>query len=77
MSRSQLFTRHYQYDFVLLRGLLESAGSRDVRRCAYQQGCTPDLVCLDRMPEESLFVEARRSACTWRLWLVIEQDSSS
>jgi SAM-dependent methyltransferase len=61
--RSQLFTRHYQYDFVLLRGLLESAGFREVRRCAYQQGRTPDLVCLDRMPEESLFVEARRSAC--------------
>ena len=62
--RSELFSRRYQYDFLLLRDLLESAGFRDVRRCAYQKGRTPDIDCLDRMPEESLFVEARRSACS-------------
>jgi SAM-dependent methyltransferase len=62
--RSELFSRRYQYDFLLLRGLLESTGFRDVRRCAYQKGRTPDLDCLDRMPEESLFVEARRPACS-------------
>ena len=62
--RSELFSRRYQYDFLLLRDLLESTGFRDVRRCAYQKGRTPDLGCLDRMPEESLFVEARRGACS-------------
>jgi hypothetical protein len=58
--RSELFSRHYQYDFVLLRGLLESAGFREVLRCLYRQGRTPDLLSLDRMSEKSLFVEARR-----------------
>jgi SAM-dependent methyltransferase len=62
--RSELFSRRYQYDFLLLRDLLESTGFRDVRRCAYQKGRTPDLGCLDRMPEESLFVEARRPPCS-------------
>jgi SAM-dependent methyltransferase len=62
--RSELFSRRYQYDFLLLRELLESTGFRDIRRCAYQKGRTPDLGCLDRMPEESLFVEARRPPCS-------------
>jgi SAM-dependent methyltransferase len=62
--RSELFSRRYQYDFLLLRDLLESMGFRDVRRCSYQKGRTPDLGCLDRMPEESLFIEARRPACS-------------
>ena len=62
--RSELFSCRYQYDFLLLRDLLESTGFRDVGRCAYQEGRTPDLGCLDRMPEESLFVEARRPACS-------------
>src|SRR5215472_3122285 len=61
--RSELFSRRYQYDFFLLRDLLESTGFRDVRRCAYQKGRTPDLGCLDRMPEESLFAEAQRPTC--------------
>jgi hypothetical protein len=49
---------------MLLRDLLVSTGFHDVRRCAYREGRTPDLGCLDRMPEESLFVEARRPACS-------------
>jgi predicted SAM-dependent methyltransferase len=49
--------------FFYNRDLLGSAGLRDVRRCAYQKGSTPDLSCLDRMPEESLFVEAGQAAC--------------
>jgi hypothetical protein len=60
-TRGELLSRHYQYDFVLLRGLLESAGFREVLRCLYQQERTSDLLSLDRMPEKSLFVEAGRS----------------
>jgi SAM-dependent methyltransferase len=56
--RGQLSTRHYQYDFVLLRDLLASVGFRDVRRCAFRVGQVPDLDALDRMPSESLYVEA-------------------
>jgi predicted SAM-dependent methyltransferase len=58
--RSDLFTRRYQYDFTLLKALLASAGFREVHRCAYRQGATPDLDVLDRLPEESLYVEAQR-----------------
>lgn len=60
--RSELFCRRYQYDVLLPHDLLESAGFRDACRRAYQKGRTPDLCCLDRMPEESRFVEAGRPA---------------
>ncbi len=63
-ARSELSTRHYQYDFVLLRGLLESAGFGKVRRCRRGQGDTPDLDKLDRLSEETLFVEAEKPAET-------------
>lgn len=56
--RSVMSTRHYQYDFALLKRLLNDAGFEDVRRCEYRQGVTPDLELLDRLPQESLYVEA-------------------
>lgn len=61
-SRSELSTRHYQYDFVLLSKLLESAGFTNVRRCECKQGVTPDIDKLDRLAHESLFVEAEKPA---------------
>ena len=61
-SRSELSTRHYQYDFVLLSKLLESAGFDAVRRCDYRLGRTPDLDQLDRLSHETLFVEADKPA---------------
>jgi SAM-dependent methyltransferase len=41
--RSELFSRRYQYEFLLLRDVLEVTGFRDVRRCAHQEGCAPGL----------------------------------
>lgn len=58
--RGDLFTRRYQYDYSLLSALLGAAGFVDIRRCSFREGKTPDLERLDRLPEQSLFVEARR-----------------
>ena len=60
--RSELSTRHYQYDFTLLANLVERAGFEHVRRCDYRMGKTPDLDKLDRLPAETLFVEAEKTA---------------
>jgi SAM-dependent methyltransferase len=57
---SDLSKRHYQYDFVLLREMLVAAGFRNVRRCEFRVGGVPDIALLDRMPEESLYVEAEK-----------------
>ena len=53
------FARHkYMYDFEMLKAELEAAGFRDVTRCGYRAGRTPDLAVLDNRPDETLFVEA-------------------
>ncbi|MBU1645430.1 MAG: methyltransferase domain-containing protein [Gammaproteobacteria bacterium] len=55
------YARHkYMYDFAMLKALLESIGFREVVRCGYREGLTPDLEILDNRPEETLFVEARK-----------------
>jgi predicted SAM-dependent methyltransferase len=50
----------FTYDFIA--ELLERAGFREVRRCAYRETASrfPAIVELDNRPEESLFVEARK-----------------
>jgi predicted SAM-dependent methyltransferase len=58
--RSNLSTRCYQYDFVLLKDLMEEAGVRNVKRCKSGEGAVPDLDRLDRMLQETLFVEGQR-----------------
>ena len=58
--RSKLSRRCYQYDFVLLKGLLEEAGVRNVRRCKFREGTVPDLDRLDRLSWETLYVEGER-----------------
>ena len=58
--RSNLSRRCYQYDFVLLKRLMEEAGVRNVRRCKFREGRVPDLDQLDRLPHETLFVEGER-----------------
>jgi predicted SAM-dependent methyltransferase len=58
--RNQLSRRQYQYDFELLREMLAIAGYSGIRRCAFQQGRTPDLEQLDNRPDETLFVEAEK-----------------
>lgn len=58
---SSYLARHkYMYDFELLKAALERAGFKEIRRCAYQDGATPDVDILDNRPEETLFVEAVR-----------------
>jgi SAM-dependent methyltransferase len=60
-NREGYLARHqYMYDFDLMKNLLEGAGFRDVRRCAFRQGETPNIDILDNRPEETLFVEARK-----------------
>ena len=58
--RSNLSRRCYQYDFVLLKSLMDEAGVRNVRRCKFREGRVPDLDRLDRMFRETLFVEGER-----------------
>ncbi len=58
--RSNLSRRYYQYDFTLLKVLMEEAGARNVRRCKFREGRVPDLEQLDRLSEETLFVEGER-----------------
>lgn len=61
-SRAGVFDRHqYMYDFELLRGLLLAAGFGEVARRAFREGVVSDLETLDNRPEETLFVEARKS----------------
>lgn len=59
-ARSNLSRRCYQYDFVLLKGLMEEAGVRNVRRCKFREGRVPDLDRLDRLSHETLYVEGER-----------------
>ena len=55
------FSRHkYMYDFELLKTNLEEVGFKNVIRCTYQKGMTPDLDVLDNRPEDSLYIEALR-----------------
>lgn len=55
------YARHkYMYDFAMLDDALTRAGFRDIRRCEFRKGHTPDLAGLDNRPDESLFVEATR-----------------
>ena len=58
--RSNLSRRCYQYDFTLLKNLMDEAGLRNVRRCKFHEGKVPDLDQLDRLVDESLFVEGDR-----------------
>jgi SAM-dependent methyltransferase len=58
--RSNLSRRCYQYDFTLLKDLMNEAGVRNVRRCKFREGAVPDLDHLDRLSHETLFVEGER-----------------
>jgi len=58
-SPADEYTYHrYLYDAELLKEALEAAGFRDVQKCSYQKGQTPDIQKLDRLPEETLYMEA-------------------
>jgi len=55
------YARHkYMYDYEMISELLRNAGFKNIKRCKYQQGDTPDISILDNRPDESLFVEATR-----------------
>jgi predicted SAM-dependent methyltransferase len=57
---SSLARHKYMYDFELLARALADAGFRNIVRCAYREGRTPDLALLDNRPEETLYVEAEK-----------------
>ena len=57
---SYLARHKYKYDFELLEAALRRAGFQNVKRCAFQEGATPDISLLDNRPDETLFVEVSR-----------------
>ena len=60
-SRDSFFSLHrYMYDFELMKKELSNAGFDDIKRCSFRQGAIPDLDRLDKMPEQTLYVEARK-----------------
>ncbi len=58
--RHSLSSRRYQYDFEMLRMMLQAAGYDNIRRCRFGVGRTPDLDRLDNRPDQTLFVEAEK-----------------
>lgn len=55
------YARHkYMYDYPMFADLLARTGFRDIRRCGFREGRTPDLAVLDNRPDETVFVEARK-----------------
>ena len=55
------YARHkYMYDFDMLAKALYDANFKDVQRCEFRKGLTPDIEILDNRSDDSLFVEARR-----------------
>jgi predicted SAM-dependent methyltransferase len=59
---SSFLARHkYMYDFDMLKEALIKIGFVDIHRCRFQEGATPGLDILDNRPEETLFIEARKS----------------
>lgn len=53
------YARHkYMYDYPMFAELLSRTGFRDIRRCGFREGRTPDLELLDNRPEDTVFVEA-------------------
>ncbi|MFC1993393.1 methyltransferase domain-containing protein [Chloroflexota bacterium] len=48
----------YMYDFNSLQNLMRYAGFRNIEKCSYKDGKTPDIDKLDVKPGETLFIEA-------------------
>jgi predicted SAM-dependent methyltransferase len=56
------FSRHkYMYDYEMLKTLLSDAGFKDITRCVYRKGRVPDVQSLDNRPEDTVFVEAKKT----------------
>lgn len=53
----QLGRHYYLYDAEMLAALLGKVGFKDIVRCGYQEGQTPDLDKLDNRPDETLYME--------------------
>ena len=48
------------YDFDLLSEIVSGAGFVNIKKCKFQEGIVPDIKKLDRMPEQTLFMEASK-----------------
>lgn len=51
---------HWMYDYESLSHLLYDCGFSSVVLCDFRKGVVPDIKKLDRYPENSLFVEAKK-----------------
>lgn len=58
---SSYLARHkYMYDFEILSKILIDLGYKNIKKCAFGEGCVPDLKQLDNRQNDTLFVEAAR-----------------
>lgn len=48
----------YMYNFDMLQQLLAKHGFKDIIKCTYKIGETPDIAILDNRPGETLYLEA-------------------
>jgi len=53
-----LNNHRYMYDFEMLEGILKLIGFKEIEKCSYRKGRTPDIDILDNRPDETLYVEA-------------------
>ena len=62
-NQAGALNRHqYMYDSGLLTAALRASGFVEIQRRGFQQGDVPDLLTLDNRPDETLYMEARKSA---------------
>jgi predicted SAM-dependent methyltransferase len=55
------FAAHkHNYNFVYLKGILESIGFVDINKMSYRNGDCPNIDYLDVYPEHSLYVECKK-----------------
>jgi SAM-dependent methyltransferase len=63
LTRSNVRDPHlWMYDAPSLTAMLRGCGFNKIVVCEYREGCVPDCKILDNRPEESLYIEAERSA---------------
>jgi SAM-dependent methyltransferase len=59
-NRSSYSFHRYMYDFDILSEIVSGAGFVNIKKCKFQEGIVPDIKKLDRMPEQTLFMEASK-----------------
>ena len=63
VNQTGTLNRHqYMYDEELMSSALRTSGFPEIHRREFRRGRVPDLLTLDNRPEETLYLEARKSA---------------